>query len=144
LDNQTVVFTVGNEEYGLPVQYVKEITLLTDVHPLPQAPFYIQGLINLRGQALPVVNLSKKFDLKNGGPNNLVVITEIKGNLIGLAVEEVKEIRTFEKIEPRPYLVEVPFISGIINVKDRLIVMLNPQSLLEEKDIQELMELVEN
>ncbi|NLO96929.1 MAG: chemotaxis protein CheW, partial [Peptococcaceae bacterium] len=56
MDNQTVVFTVGNEEYGLPVQYVKEITLLTDVHPLPQAPFYIQGLINLRGQALPVVN----------------------------------------------------------------------------------------
>jgi len=144
LDLQTVIFTLGNEEYGLPVQSVQEITLLENIHPLPQAPTYIRGLINLRGQALPIVDLHRKFDLQNTGSNNLVVIVEINDNLVGLAVDEVKEIRTFEKIEPRPYLVTVPFINGVVNLENRMIIMLNPQSLLEEQEIQELMQLVEN
>ncbi|NLL51530.1 MAG: purine-binding chemotaxis protein CheW [Peptococcaceae bacterium] len=144
MDLQTVIFTLGNEEYGLPVQSVQEITLLENIHPIPQAPTYIQGLINIRGQALPIVDLHRKFDLQNIASNSLVIIVEINDNLIGLAVDEVKEIRTFEKIEPRPYLVTVPFINGIINLEDRMIIMLNPQSLLEDQEIKELMELVEN
>ncbi len=139
---QTVIFSLGNEEYGFPIEMVQEITSLIDIHPLPEAPPYIKGLINIRGQALPLVDLNKKFGLEDESKNNFAIIVEINDSLVAIAVDEVKEIRTFEKVEPPPALITVPFISGIINLANRMIIQIRPENLLEDNEIKDLIKLV--
>ncbi|MGI5901210.1 MAG: chemotaxis protein CheW [Desulfitobacteriia bacterium] len=138
---QVVVFSLENEEYGFAIEDVREITQLSTVHPLPGAPAYIKGVINIRGNALPLIDLNKKFELSTNNEHSLAIIVEIDGDLIALAVDEVREVRTFDKIEPPPSLLTVPFISGIINYEQRMIILLSLENLLLEEELEALTEL---
>ncbi|HEX3015964.1 MAG TPA: chemotaxis protein CheW [Desulfobacteria bacterium] len=145
---QLVVFRLEREEYGVPIEHVREITRLTEVRSVPDAPNYIKGLINLRGQAVPVVNLHQRFgcepsgndcELKDDGSENaFALITEFEGNLIGLGVDQVQEVRTVENIDPPPTMIKVPFITGIINLPDRIIMLLDLEMMLRESGLEEL------
>lgn len=143
MDFQAVIFSLGQEEYGIPIEKVREITRMTEVCPVPQAPEYIQGLIKIRGQAIPLVNLQKKFGIIPEKECEFALIVEIDGNLIGMAVEEVKEVKDLENVSPPPPLIKVPFISGIVNFSDRIILKISPESMLEDKELTELNALVE-
>lgn len=138
---QVVVFSLENEEYGFAIEDVREITQLSTVHPLPGAPAYIKGVINIRGNALPLIDLNKKFELSTNNEHSLAIIVEIDGDLIALAVDEVREVRTFDKIEPPPSLLTVPFISRIINYEQRMIIVLSLENLLLEEELEALTEL---
>lgn len=135
---QTVIFTIGNEEYGFPIETVKEIANLSEIYPLPKAPGYIKGLINIRGETLPLIDLHNKFGIDSGSKNELAIIVEINENLVGMAVDEVREVKTFEKVDPPPALVTVPFIKGIINLGDRMIIQIAPECLFDDAEIEEL------
>jgi purine-binding chemotaxis protein CheW len=140
---QAVVFTLGKEEYGLPIEAVQEITRLTDVHPIPKAPAYVKGLIRIRGQAIPLIDMHKKLGIIAEKAEEYAIIIEINGSLVGFAVDEVKEVRTLDNIAPPPPLVSSSFIGGIVNLPDRMIIQIYPERILESEEIQGLNQLTQ-
>jgi len=139
---QAVIFSIGSEEYSLPIEMVQEITRLAEVHPIPQSPEYIQGLIRIRGQAIPLVDMHKKLGIQSQQEAEYAIITEINGSLVGFAVEQVKEVQTLEHVTPPPALLQTPFISGIVNLPDRMIIQIYPDRILEEREIDDLSRLI--
>lgn len=148
LGGQVVIFALGQEEYGMPIEVVREITRLGDVRPIPQAPVYVKGLVNIRGTAIPLIDLHIRFgvdsvqgSLKEGETqieNEFALITELNGNLVGFAVDQVKEVRVLDNIMPPPPLVTAPFIGGIVNLPDRIIMHIVPEKILENEELQGL------
>lgn len=152
MGKQVVIFALGQEEYGIPIEVVREITRLEAVRPIPQAPAYVEGLINIRGSALPLINLRTRFGIagddiaatKDGEGNidqKLALITEVNGDFVGFAVDQVREVRVLEDIVPPPQLVTAPFIAGIVNLPDRIIMYLNPDRIVEKDELQVLHQL---
>lgn len=139
---QAVIFSLGSEEYGLPIEAVQEITRLSGVHPIPKAPDYIKGLISIRGQAIPLINMHQKFGIQPQNEAEYAIIIEINGGLVGFAVEEVKEVRTLDDIAPPPLLITAPFIGGIVNLPDRIIIQIHPERILEDEEIADLHQLM--
>lgn len=147
MGKQVVIFALGQEEYGIPIEVVREITRLEAVRPIPQAPAYVEGLINIRGSALPLINLRTRFGIagddivatKEGEGSidqKLALITEVNGDFVGFAVDQVREVRVLEDIVPPPQLVTAPFIAGIVNLPDRIIMYLNPDRIVEKDELQ--------
>lgn len=146
MGSQVVVFTLGNEEYGMPIEVVREITRLGDIRTIPKAPDYVKGLIDIRGAAIPLIDLHVRFGInleaalsgdegKAHIKNEFALITEVDGNLVGFAVDQVKEVRILENIAPPPPLVTAAFIGGLVNLPDRIIMQLIPERILEREEL---------
>ncbi|MHB1404957.1 MAG: chemotaxis protein CheW [Desulfitobacteriaceae bacterium] len=150
--SQVVIFALGQEEYGMPIEVVREITRLGDVRPIPQAPSFVRGLINLRGEAIPLIDLHIRFgiDKESGAAsadsddkhNLFALITEVQGSHVGFAVDQVREVRVLEEVVPPPPLVTAPFISGVVNLPDRIIIQLLPERILEDDEIRKLNDII--
>ncbi len=147
LVGQVVIFALGTEEYGMPIEVVKEITRLGEIRSIPQAPPYILGLINLRGQAIPLIDLHIRFGIPAVGQesedipletNSFALITEIDQKLVGFAVDRVIEVRTLEDVAPPPPLITAPFIGGLINLPNRIIMLLVTDHVLETNELVSL------
>jgi len=141
--SQVVVFTLGTEEYGMPIDVVREITRYSQVRPVPHAPSYVSGLISIRGEAIPLIDLHERFNLPispesaqaGKQSSGFALITEVGGATIGFAVDEVKEVRVLENLVPPPPLVAAPFIGGLENLPDRIIMQLVPDKILGEEEL---------
>ena len=149
---QVVVFTLGQEEYAMPIEVVREITRLEEVRTIPKAPLYVKGLINIRGMAIPLVDLHVRFGInptklttessdQQEIKNTFALITEVHGNYVGFAVDQVREVRILETIDAPPPLVTAPFIGGVVNLPDRIIILLIPEQILESNEVQGLSQL---
>ena len=149
---QVVVFTLGQEEYAMPIEVVREITRLEEVRTIPKAPSYVKGLINIRGMAIPLVDLHVRFGIdptklttessdQQEIKNTFALITEVHGNYVGFAVDQVREVRILETIDAPPPLVTAPFIGGVVNLSDRIIILLIPEQILESNEVQGLSQL---
>lgn len=146
---QVVVFALGQEEYAMPIEVVREITRLGEVRTIPQAPSYVRGLISLRDKAIPVIDLHVRFGISDTDVtadsaassvelNTFALITEVHGDYVGFAVDQVREVRILENIVPPPALVTAPFIGGIVNLPDRIIIQLIPEQILQSDEVQNL------
>lgn len=144
---QVVVFALGQEEYAMPIEVVREITRLGEVRTIPQAPSYVRGLISLRDKAIPVIDLHVRFGISDVTTdsadtpveqNTFALITEVHGDYVGFAVDQVREVRILENIVPPPALVTAPFIGGIVNLPDRIIMQLIPEQILQSDEVQKL------
>ncbi|ACL69518.1 chemotaxis protein CheW [Halothermothrix orenii] len=140
---QFVIFQLGEEEYGVSITNSKEIIKPTKITNVPNTPDYVLGVINLRGQIVPVVDLRKRFNIKGADTDKQRIITvEVKGNLIGLMVDGVNEVVWFEesKIESAPEVdtdIKQEYIAGIGKIDERLIVLIDLEKLLfEDKEIE--------
>lgn len=152
LVGQVVVFALGNEEYGMPIEVVREITRLGEIRSIPQTPHYVQGLINLRGKAIPLIDLHVRFGISAVGhknsenasseTNSFALITEVNQKLVGFAVDRVLEVRTLEDVAPPPTLITAPFIGGLVNLPDRIIMLLVPDRVLDTTELLGLSQLV--
>ena len=128
-EKQLVIFDLAGEEFGVDVYQVKEIIRMQEITSMPKAPDYIEGIINLRGQIITVMNLEKKFGLKEAEitGKSRIVVTEVAGNTIGLIVDEVPEVLRIpeDNIDPTPEMIEsqihAEFIKGVGKLKNRLI-----------------------
>lgn len=148
--SQVVVFALGAEEYGMPIDVVREITRFSSVRPVPHAPAHISGLISIRGEAIPLIDLHVRFNLTDDPAlgkgqhedKRLALITEVQGKMVGFAVDEVKEVRVLDNIVPPPPLVTAPFINGLVNLSDRIIMQLIPDKILERDELAAISELV--
>lgn len=157
---QLVVFELDKEEYAVEIKDLQEIITIPEITPIPNAPKFIKGILNLRGKISVVVDLEKRFNLirehENKNDGN-IVITEVEENSFGLIVDRVNEIITvpLSSIQATPALVsskiEAEYLKGVVVVVDqnkdqkkgetkgsRLIILLDIKKMLKEKELLQL------
>ena len=105
-DVQLVIFKLANEDYGLPISKVQEINRMVTVTRLPQTPGFMEGIINLRGRVIPVVDLRKRFGFipREHQADTRIMVVDISGQTVGLVVDAVNEVVKIsgDCIEPAP------------------------------------------
>jgi purine-binding chemotaxis protein CheW len=129
---QLVSFNIGSEEFGVDILKVQEINRMVEITKVPQAPHYVEGVINLRGKVIPIVDLRKRFDLelKEHDKNTRIVVVDIEGNVMGMIVDAVSEVLRLQAstIEPPPEIVtgiNSDYIKGVAKLDDRLLIFLD-------------------
>ena len=134
---QIVAFKLEDEEFAVDIHQVHEVLKLVPVTPLPQAAHFIEGVINLRGEVIPVIDLRKRFELPAQERNNQtrIIIVEIEEHNVGLIVDFVTEVLRLpaEAIQPPPARVagaRNELISGIGRLEGRLLIILNLAKIL--------------
>ncbi|SEO46226.1 chemotaxis protein CheW [Propionispora vibrioides] len=143
---QLVVFRLAREEYGLPITRVQEINRLVPITKLPQTPPFMEGIINLRGRIIPVIDLRKRFQLEvtEHTDNTRIIIVEVNGQTIGVIVDAVNEVVRLEQeqIEPPPpsFVLDAQYIHGVGKVDGRLLILLNINAVLSSQEEIELKE----
>jgi len=144
---QLVNFRLRDEEFGVDIGSVREITRVVDITHIPEAPSFIQGVTNLRGQIIPVVDLAKQFGLtpQEKLPESArIVVTEVGGQTVGMLVDEVPEVLKIpdENIEPTPELIQTEvrkdYIKGVGKLENRLIVLLDLEKVLAPQELEEV------
>lgn len=137
---QLVTFRLANEEYGLPITKVREINRLVPVTKLPQTPSFMEGIINLRGRIIPVIDLRKRFQMSVAphDDDTRIIIVDISGQIVGVTVDAVTEVVRLHtaNIEPSPATVALDsqYIDGVGKIDDRLIILLNIDKVLTNQE----------
>lgn len=149
---QLVNFRLREEEFGVDINSVREVTKVTGITHIPEAPSFIRGVANLRGQVMAVIDLAKRFDLApyEELPESVrIVVTEVKGQALGLLVDEVPGILKIseENIEPTPDLIQTEVkkdhIQGVARSEKKLIILLDLEKLLSIPELEELAQVSE-
>jgi purine-binding chemotaxis protein CheW len=136
---QFVTFTLNNEEYAVDILSVQEINRITDITQVPNSAAYIEGVVNLRGKVIPIINLRTKFGFeeKPKDDSSRIIIMEINNITNGLIVDAVSEVLRIPSsiIEPAPPMSSEQnnqFIRGIAKLDNRLIILLDINKLIGE------------
>jgi purine-binding chemotaxis protein CheW len=129
---QLVTFEVASEEFAVDILAVQEINRMMELTRVPQCPPDVEGVINLRGKIIPVLDLRKRFGFPAGERNehNRIVVVEVKGRVLGFIVDRVHEVLRISSdiVEPAPAMVcsiDSEFIAGVGKLHDRLIILLD-------------------
>lgn len=144
---QIVGLRIGRETFGLPISIVREIVRVPEITAVPNAPEHIEGVINLRGRIIPIIDLRKRFGEKNPEPNkkNRVVVVELETRAIGLIVNAASEVLRIppSDIEP-PHNIfqegELNFITGVGKLKGRLVMMLDLNRIVQSGELRRIEE----
>ncbi len=145
-EEQMVVFGLAGEQYGVRITQVQEINRLEKITRVPRAPRFVEGVINLRGDVIPVIDLRKRFEIEFKEYNEFtrVIVSEINNKKIGIIVDEVLEVLRIGRqlVEDAPDILQDQqmhrFMDGIANLENRMIMMLNLENILVEKEWQRL------
>jgi len=145
-DRQILVFSVANEEMGLDISCVREVLRPQAIYPLPKTPPFIDGVINLRGHIVALIDLRKRLDARQieDENNKRIIVCKLNKSIVGLTVSSLKEIITLseEHIRPTPEVVsmqmETDVVSGIATVGNRMIAILDLEHILTKKEAVEL------
>lgn len=139
---QLVSFKIGSEEFGVDILKVQEINRMVEITKVPQAPHYVEGVINLRGKVIPIVNLRKRFnlELKEYDKNTRIVVVDIGGNIMGMVVDSVSEVLRLPSstIEPAPEIatgVNSEYIKGVAKLEDRLLIFLDLSKVIDMNEM---------
>ena len=142
---QWVTFQLDNETYGVNVMAVKEVLKFQDIAPVPGAPDYVMGIINIRGTVISVINTRRRFGLQDRDPddNTRIVIIEIGRHVIGIVVDSVAEVVYLRRseIETAPQVNKdetARFITGVCHRDDALLILVELDKLLTEEELAEL------
>ena len=142
---QVVTFALGSEEYGVDIAQVQEINRMVTITHVPRAPRFMEGVINLRGQLIPIIDLRLRFGMERSErtKNTRIVVTEIDAKRIGMVVDSVSEVLRVpvEQIEDAPDLVagvDTEYIRGVAKMGDRLIIMLDLSRVISTTEKTEL------
>lgn len=134
LAGQVVVFTLGGEEYALPIGQVQEIIRHTQPRSIASSIPWVQGVINLRGRIVPVCDLGVRFGAGGGpvGDDAKIVIVETANGVTGIVVTGVSEVLTLVESQVEPLVAAgADWHRGIAKVGDRLIALLDPDRMLD-------------
>ncbi len=145
---QLACFRVGTELYALDIMRIKEIIRPQKLTPVPKAPAFIEGVINLRGSVIPVADMRKRFDqpIDKDSRKNRIVVCSLAGKNIGLLVDEVTEVKRFERkdIAPSPQFIhgaQADFFLGVARRDDELIMLIDLGKVLSSEEKIELQKL---
>ena len=130
-------FLLGREEYGVDVRLVQEIIRVVEITPVPRAPESIKGVINLRGRIIPVIDLKQKLGLGvvERDKRTRIVVVKLRERLIGLLVDAASQVLKVpvSSVDPAPegmLEIDADFIRGVAKLPDRLIILMDLQSIL--------------
>ena len=142
-ENQFLTFKVAEEEYGVDVLKVQEIIRYREPTTMPNAPEVIKGVINFRGEVIPIVDLREKFGLENRNYDNFTVIIalEVKSKIVGVIVDQVSDMVSFADDDIQKDLdfgsqVDTEFIKGMARLDERLIILLYLEKLLSFEEFK--------
>lgn len=135
--NQFVSFVLNGEEYGVPILSVQEIIRYETVTRVPQSPPFVDGVLNLRGQVIPVINLRRKFAMeeKEADRSTRIIVVEVNDRVVGMVVDEVSEVLMVndENIAPPPPMgtsLKTDYIRGMGKIDENLIILLDIDKIL--------------
>lgn len=134
-EQQVVIFQLHDQQYALPVQETQEIIRMTSITRVPNTKSYIEGIINLRGTILPVINLNKRLGLppQEHTEATRIVVVEYKGQKVGMIVDNVLEVGQYnpEEMDPPSVAGEgMDYLRGVIKKGDHLWLLLNLERIL--------------
>jgi len=145
---QLVTFKLGTEEFGVDILKVQEINKMMNITKIPNAPAFIEGVINLRGKIIPIVDLRKRFGFREQpyDKSTRIIVVELEGLVLGFIVDSVSEVLRIPEntIEPPPSMVagiESEYIEGVGKLDDRLLILLELKKVFsspERKDIENI------
>lgn len=148
-EEQMVVFRLGGEQFGVRINQVQEITKLSKITKVPRAPRYVEGVVNLRGDVIPVIDLRKRFGLEAAEytHSTRIIVSDINKKKVGIIVDEVLEVLRVSGryLEGAPDIVQddkiQKFLDNIANLSERMIMMLNLENILQAREWQKIAEL---
>lgn len=139
---QLVTFSIGEEEFGVNILKVQEINRTMEITKVPRSPDFVEGVINLRGKVIPIIDLRRRFGLirKPEDKDTRIIVIEINNVIVGFVVDAVSEVLRIpaSTVGPPPPVVagvESDYISGVGQLKDRLLIMLDLDKLLSTEDL---------
>ena len=150
---QMISFAVGEEDYGINIQTVKEVIRIREITQLPKASNFVKGVINLRGDVIPVIDLREKFGLQHEEYTDLtrVIVVDVEEKSIGMVVDSVSHVIKISQndIEPPPPLVggvSGEYLKGVGKIGEKLIILINIEKILtvdEKVELEKLEEIKE-
>jgi len=148
---QLVSFKIGAEEFGIDILKVNEINRMMTLTKVPNAPSFVDGVVNLRGRVIPVINLRTKLALpkKEYDRNSRIIVVELENKTIGFIVDEVSEVLRIpvnitEKPPEMVSGINASFITAIGKLEDRLLILLDLEKVLAEGENIELKKMTDS
>ncbi len=150
---QLVTFHLGEELYGVNIMDVKEIVKLQNVRVIPNAPYYVEGIINLRGEIIPIIDLHKRFKIQSAPSQSAddsidggFIILNIEGSQIGIIIDKVERVVSVnaEDVKEPPQMLSgigSEYIEGVIREDHGYLIMLNIRKLFNAKELQKIIEM---
>jgi purine-binding chemotaxis protein CheW len=142
---QLVSFNIGTEEFGIDILKVQEINRMVDITRVPRAPEFVEGIINLRGKVIPIIDVRKRFnmELAQHDKNTRIVVVDIDSQVMGMVVDSVSEVLRIpaSTIEPTPEVVtslDSEYIRGVAKLEDRLLIYLDLSKILSGEERRSL------
>lgn len=134
-DIQLVTFLLNGEEYGIDVMRVREITSMTEITKSANSPDYVKGVINLRGSIVPIISLRNRFGFTDAMHDDLsfIAVMDFKGELTGFVIDEISDVIRVKRTEIQPPPIDnatQPWIEGILDINQKLVVYLNLEHLV--------------
>ncbi len=145
MENQIVVFELGSEQFGVSISSVESIIKMQAVTKMPHAPSFVEGVTNLRGKVLPVIDLRKRFgmDAQPADKDSRIIVISVNRSEVGMIVDGVSEVLTVPEgsVEPAPAIattVDSTFITGIAKFDERLVILLDLDRVLTTQEQESL------
>ncbi len=143
---QLVVFELGGEEFGVEIMNVQEIIRMPEMTQIPHSPDFVEGVINLRGRIIVVVNLSKRFNMRSKATdeNSRIIVVEIGNAVVGMIVDSVNEVLRIpaSNVEPAPELVTSKvsrnYLKGVGKIDKRLLILLDLARVMTVEEVDEI------
>jgi len=143
---QVVVFKLDNERYGVETSQVKEIIRVEEITRIPNAPDFVEGVINLRGQITTIINLRKRFGMepKEIDANTRIIVFDYNNNTIGMMVDVVLEVKylSAKNIEMLPSIItsrnDARFLKGIGKLPEGLLILIDLNKVLNEDELEKI------
>jgi len=139
---QLVSFVVGEEEFAVPILAVQEINRMMQITKVPQSPEFVEGVINLRGKIIPVIDLRNRFGLEKAADSSdaRIIVVEVAQRVIGFTVDRVNEVLRIASdiVDPAPAMVtgvDSDYIQGVGKLEDRLLILLSLDRLFNEEEM---------
>lgn len=147
---QIVGFRVGQQSFGVPIAVVHEIVRVPEITAVPDSPDFVEGVINLRGKIVPVVDLRKRFGEKTITRNkkNRILVSESEGKLVGLIVDAASEVLKISEneIDPPPQVLDrgdLSYVTGVGKLHGRLMILIDLNKTLQRGELRRLEEVAE-
>lgn len=146
---QLVSFFLGDEEFGADILMVQEIIRMQTITRVPNAPHFVEGVINLRGKVIPIVDLRKRLNVNEPIEDTRkirVIVVDVEGKITGFIVDSVSQVLRIPQstVEPAPSIVSTgidsEYITGVSKLNDKLLILLDFNKILSKSERQELSE----
>ena len=149
---QLVTFRLGEELYGVNIMDVKEIVRLQNVRVIPNAPYYVEGIIKLRSEIIPIIDLHKRFNIQSTAKPEYIemeggfIILDIEGSKIGIIIDKVERVVTIkeEDVKEPPQMLSGignEYIEGVVREEHGYLIMLNTRKLFNASELQKIIDI---